>query len=715
MTLQIEHVDAFGGPSLWLGRPVVRAIVSGSPGGASDGDRPLEIRTRIELLDRQLDRTELDPRSLPPLPEQTDLPWLLGWAAIGLQRLAGDDVVFFSARPLESPRTNEVVVECLHRQVGVLALQIALQQLNADAKDNRERMVRELERAFTLRLAPVLASRRPPAEPGCILAAARARAIPITSIDPRGQVIELGHGVYRRRLRNTSTSNSSFLGNQIARDKQLSNRYLIDFGLPAPDTRTAYDAERAVAHARAIGFPVVIKPNDEGNSAGLHLDLRDEDEVRAAFEASARVSRSGTVVVQRYLTGRHYRILVVGDRIVGIAERIAAHVIGDGERSIRELVERENRSPRRGTWKSDRLKTIAVDGTTIRLLDRQGFRLDDVPPNGLRVELQRIDDLELGGEAIIQTGTVHPDNESIIISAVRTMELDIAGVDLVAHDIGQSIWETSGGILEVNCDTGFSLIQFPTSGTEIDPGPAIVETLFPPGAPVRVPLVAVTGERDTTDVACLIGGMLTTAGHATGIALRDGLFLGKTRLSGIDGAGVAGKRRVLLNPTVEMAVLEIPPDEIVAEGLAFEQCDVAVVTSLSGAAPEVLGPAEAVVCRTLAPGGVVIVPAGDPDVLAFARRLDRPVVLYTTGAQSETFVRDRRVGERAVFLRPDGDGGLLEIDWGGGETVGVPISVDIAQVSPAAMAAIAAVLALGLPVASLPDLMQTADVTSQGR
>ncbi len=693
MALRIVDEAAFDGPSLWHDRPVVRVVVVGRVAGALDDSRLLAFREAIEALDRRLDRTQLDPRPLPPAPARLDAPWLLAWAAVGLQRLAGDDVGFFAARDLESAGTSEVVVECLHRQTGLQALHIALHSLNFAAVDCRERMAAELVQAFTNRFVPVSASRRPTAELGCILMAARARGIPITSVDPRGLVRELGHGVHRRRLRHTSTSNTSYIGTLIARDKQLSLHYLAECGLPVPETLVAQDADQAVSNARQIGFPVVIKPNDEGNSAGLHLDVRNEDEARAAFAEAARISRSGTVVVQRYLTERHYRVLVVGDRIVGIAERIAAHVVGDGEHSVHELVKAENQNPRRGTRKSDRLKRIVIDETTMRLLEKQGLTLEDVPPKGLLVGLQRIDDLETGGEAIMKTGPVHPDNEKIILSAVRAIELDIAGVDLVAADIGQSIWETSGGILEVNCDTGFALIQFPTSEGAIDPGPAVIESLFPLGAPVRVPLVAVTGDDDRSEVAGLIGRLLTDMGHATGIALQNGLYLGTTRLSGFEGEGVAAKRRMLLNPSVETAVLEIPSDEMVAEGLAFEACDVAVVTGLSGASPEGLPEAESVVCRLVTPEGSIVVTADDPEAVELARSYGRAVVSYGVEANMER----RRSGDRAVWWRETDDGGVLTIEWEGDDPGMVTVASKLGVSGRALAAAVGAVLALGIP------------------
>lgn len=702
MKLQILHESAFDGPSLWLDRPVVRAIVAGD--SVWGQDPPLE--ERIEQLGRTLDRTQFDPLPLPPAPAESNAVWRLGWATIGLQRLAGDDVSFFLARGMESSGERELVVECRHRQTGFLALRIALQQLNAGGRGDPQQMA--LERAFTQRLAPVAASRRPIPEFELILAAARARAIPITSIDPRGLIHELGHGVYRRRVRNVRTSNTSYLGEMLSSDKQLSLHYLAECGLPVPETLAARDVETAIAAARKIGFPVAIKPNDEGNSVGLHLDVRDEAEVRTAFDDASRVSRSGTAVVQRYLAGRHYRILVVGERIIGVTERLAAHVVGDGRHSVRQLVDIENRNPRRGTRKADWFKTIAIDEVTTRLLEKQGWTLDDVPPRGVWVPLQRIDDIEGGGEAIAFTGPVHPDNVAIIRSAVRALEVDIAGVDLIAEDIERSIWETSGGILEVNCSPGYSLIQFPTSGDAIDPGPAVIESLFPPEAPVRVPLVAVTGNRATAATCQLTGRILAAAGYSTGMALDGGLYLGETRLGGMDGHGVDGKRRILLNPAVAMAVLEVPPDEIAAQGLAFQRCDVAVITGLSGASPGGLPPAESVVCRSVTPDGAIVTPGNDSAAMAFSRSTGRQLVLY--GAEPEA--GDRQPGDWAVWLRPTG---YLVIEWADGSAVRLELPGELARMGAPLAAAIGAVLAIGVPLAALQLLLQDGGIAYRMR
>ena len=694
MTFAILHEQAYDGPSLWLDRPVVRIILRSAPGVSSA--EPLHAS--IEELGSKLSRERFDPLPLPKTPDRLEPPWWLGWGAIGLQRLAGDDVAFFSVRPLEQSDLSDVVVECRHRKTGLLAVRLALQQMLSLTTNARSRF--DLETAFTRQLALVASSRRPDSASGCILAAARARGIPIVSIDPRGRVNELGTGVYRRRLFNTTTSNTSSIGEWISGDKYLSLHYLRECGLPAPETSMARNSERTVELAREIGFPVVVKPIDEGDAAGVHVDLRSDDEVRAAFDDAAATSGSGTVVVQRYLIGKEYRFLVVGGQIVALIHRAPAHVVGDGMHSIRELVEIENRDPRRGKKKSDRLKKIEIDRKLLWMLERQGLGLEDVPIVGAQVPLKPTGHITAGGEAIEMTGAVHPENAEIVVAAARALEVDIAGIDLIAEDIERSIWETSGGIVEVNCGPGFWIHQFPSAGVDIDPGPAVIETLFPMGAPVRVPLVAVTGGHDTGAISRMIGRLLTTAGCTAGIASEDELYLGVTRLGGIDGHGIAGKRRILLNPAVELAVLEITPEEIVEQGLAFDVCDVAVVTSLSSAAPAGLARAESVVCRQVAPDGMLVVPADDREAVEFTRSFNRPIVLYGVARDLAAIQRYREDTDRIVTARSGGEGTVLvEVGLGDGSAEILTLTLDARPSTVAA--AVGAVLALGISVVAL--------------
>ncbi len=692
--IEIVQQDVFEGPNLWLDRPVLRVVVHGDLVTASTPDRAQTVRDQLQHLHDSLDRRKFDPLELSPPPDTLGTAWWLAWTSIGLQRLAGEDVSFFDVRIIDPAHTSEIVIECRNAQTGLLAVRLALRQLNVLRVG--EQVNAELEDALTKRLAIVAASRRPSVDVGCILDAARARGIPVTSIDPRGRIHELGHGIYRRRLFNTTTSNTSAIGSSIAGDKDLSLHYLREMGLPVPETGVARDAERAVELAREIGFPVVVKPIDEGDAAGVRVDLRNEEEVRAAFAHAAAMSGSSTAVVQRHLVGREYRFLVIGGQIVGMVARVPAHVMGDGHHTVRELVELENDRPARGTRKRDRLKTIEIGEKALSMLERQGLALDDIPSEGRWVQLNATGHITAGGEAIEMTAAVHPENAEIVIAAARALEVDIAGIDLIAEDIERSIWETSGGIVEVNCGPGFWIHQFPSAGMDVDPGPAVIATLFPVGAPVRIPLVAVTGGGDTEKISRLIGRFLTVAGYAPGIAIGGELYLGDTRLGGIDGRGIAGKRRMLLNPAVEMAVLEITPEEIVEQGLAFDICDVAVVTSLSDATVPGLPPAESVVCRQVAPGGVILVPAHAPEMVEFARGFERPLVMYGTDWDAATIQHLRREGDRTVTAGEIVDGAVrLEIQWGSRPAELLRLVADAAPATIAA--AVAVILALGVP------------------
>jgi cyanophycin synthetase len=421
----------------------------------------------------------------------------------------------------------------------------------------------------------------------------------------------LGNGVYRRRVQGASTSQTSHLGVTLTRDKHATKEALRAAGIPVPEGVLAGSADLAVKAAESIGFPVAVKPLSSGDSAGVSLDLIDAPSVAIAYERAAPDGSAARVIVERYFAGNDYRALLVNDQIIGVKERIPAHVTGDGEHTIEELIDIANADPRRAPGSRERLVPIAVDPTTLDLLARHGHSLDGIAPPGQVVRLKPNPRRADGGTTVDRTDEIHPDNADLLRWTARIVGLDIAGIDFVAQDVARSIWETGGAILEINDHPAIGTFLNPTHGQPRDPGPAIIDMLFPPGQPVRVPIVAVTGTGDRTSLVHEIAGIMSAAGYSVGLAAADGLFVNGTHLRGVDpGAGAA--RKVLNNPAVELAVIEVDPLEIREGGLCFDYCDVAVVLAASEGAPEGFAPPEAVVCRIVALGGTVVLDAANP-------------------------------------------------------------------------------------------------------
>jgi cyanophycin synthetase len=333
-----------------------------------------------------------------------------------------------------------------------------------------------------------------------IIEEAAARDIPWLRLD-EASLVQLGQGVYQQRIRATMTTKTGSLAVDLAGDKEQTNRLLAAAGLPVPRAASVRSAEDAVAAAQRIGFPVVVKPLDGNHGRGVQLDLRGAEEVAAAFPAAQEEARRGWVVVESYVPGNDYRVLVIGGRMVAVAERVPAHVTGDGTRTVAELVEETNADPRRGVGHEKVLTRIRLDEAAVDLVRAQGFELDDVPPRGTMVKLTLTGNMSTGGISIDRTDEAHPDNVEIAEEAARVIGLDVAGIDFIAPDIAEPVRESGGGIVEVNAAPGFRMHTPPTIGEPQYVAKPVVDLLFPPGTPSRIPIVAVTGTNGKTTTA----------------------------------------------------------------------------------------------------------------------------------------------------------------------------------------------------------------------
>ena len=283
------------------------------------------------------------------------------------------------------------------------------------------------------------------------------------------------------------TSMTSALAVDIAGDKKMTNQLLASAGLPVPRSEVVRSEDEAVAAAKRIGFPVVTKPLDGNHGRGVGLDLRTERAVRTGFRRALKEARRGHVVVESFVTGDDYRVLVIGGRMVAIAERVPAHVIGDGRHSVRWLVDKANQDPRRGIGHEKVLTRIKIDEAAEELVKKQGFGLDDVPPKGATVLLAATGNMSTGGISIDRTWEAHEDNVEIAEEAARVVGLDVAGIDFLAPDITQPVRETGGAIVEVNAAPGFRMHTHPTEGEPQYVAKYVVDGLFPPGTPVADP------------------------------------------------------------------------------------------------------------------------------------------------------------------------------------------------------------------------------------
>ena len=558
-----------------------------------------------------------------------------------------------------------------------------------------------------------------------ILEEAVSRDIPWIRLNEHS-LIQLGQGVHAKRIRATMTSMTGALAVDIAGDKGLTTKLLASAGLPVPRSEVVHSADAAVSAANRIGYPCVVKPLDGNHGRGVCLDLPDAEAVRTAWVVAEGESRRGVCIVESLLVGRDYRCLIVGGRMQAIAERVPAHVIGDGEHTVATLIETTNSDPRRGVGHEKVLTRIRVDAAAIDLLATQGFELDGVPPSGAMVKLALTGNMSTGGISIDRTFDAHPDNVEIAEEAARMIGLDVAGIDFICPDIASPVRETGGAICEVNAAPGFRMHTHPTVGEPQFIAKPVVDLLFPPGAPSRVPIVAVTGTNGKTTTARMIAHIFKGLGRKVGMTSTDGVLIDERLVIKADASGPKSARMVLQNPRVDFAVMEVARGGILREGLGYDRNDVAVVTNI---APDHLGmrgidtleqlaSVKAVVVEAVPRDGFAVLNADDELVRAMRRRCSGNVIWFSLqppGTKVRDFIEERcRRGGRAVVLEPTDKGDMIVIRHGRRSmqlawthllpsTFGGAATMNVAN----AMAAAGAAFAAGAPLHDIRQGLRT--------
>jgi cyanophycin synthetase len=489
----------------------------------------------------------------------------------------------------------------------------------------------------------------------CIVAAAADRGIPHIRLNG-GNLVQLGHGAQQRRIWTAETDRTSAIAEGIASDKDLTKTLLASCGVPVPEGQIVDSAAAAWEAAQDIGLPVVVKPTDGNHARGVSLDLMEQSDVEKAYAVAD--AEGSEVMVERYIRGDEHRLLVVGDKVVAAARGASLSIVGDGHQSVAALIDSQlNSDPRRGDAEEFPLETIdlAKDGVMQLLLERQGLDAAAVPAAGRRVLVQRT-----GNVSIDCTDDVHPEVAHAATLAARVVGLDIAGVDLVAEDIGKPLQAQGGAIVEVNAGPGLLMHLKPAEGAPRPVGQAIVDHLFDDDASGRIPIVGVAGTEGTGTIARLVAWLLHLSGRRVGLACRDGLFLDSRRVDSTDCASWESGHRLLINRAIQAAVLENGPASILRDGLAYDRCQVGIVTDMGGASTLADYDIQesdqlARVLRTqvdvVLPDGVAVLNASDARVAALASLCDGQVILYAKDGNLPAIQAHRANGGRAVLLQ----------------------------------------------------------------
>jgi cyanophycin synthetase len=605
--------------------------------------------------------------------EGTWLGHVLEHVAIELQNVAGGKVTFGKTRSTEQPGRYHVVFEYLERRVGLEAGQLALTLLHsllpeelrpADAVPDDFEF--EQERDLFIRYAQKYAL-GPSTD--ALVRAAREREIPVLRLNEYS-LVQFGHGRYQQRIQATVTSRTPHIAVEIASDKEETNRILEDLELPVPQQRLAYNEDEAVRSAERIGYPVVLKPLNANHGRGVSLNLTDEEYVRTAYHQAREHSRG--VIVESFITGLDHRMLVVDGKLIAVAQRVPGHVVGDGEHTIEELVEELNKDPRRGIGHEKVLTQIRFDHQANRVLGLQGYDRNSVPAKDAVVYLRSTGNLSTGGTAVDMTDVVHPDNREMAVRAAKAIGLDVAGVDFLTTDITRSYKETRGAICEVNAAPGFRMHVQPSEGQPRDVAGPVMDMLFPPGSPSRIPVHAITGTNGKTTTARMLAHIHKLSGSTVGLATTDGVYIDGQRSVEGDMTGPVAARMVLRDPTVEVAVLETARGGLLRAGMGYRKCDVAACLNVKA---DHLGLRGIETLEDLAEvkripievaTDTVVLNADDPLCLQMADYATADHVCYATMNPSHDLVREHiRAGGRAVALEQGINGHMITLYDGG--------------------------------------------------
>lgn len=656
-TIDILRVTPLRGPSMWTYDPVLEALVDIGALEDFPSDKipgfPERLAAWLPTLIEHRCSYEARGGFLRRLHEGTWPGHILEHVTLELQALAGMPGGFGRARETAKRGVYKVVVTSWHDDVTETALTLARDLVLAAMDDQPFDVpgaVHRLRRmSDSLCLGPSTAT---------IVAAAQARRIPAIRLSS-GNLVQLGYGKRQRRIWTAETDRTSAIAEGISRDKDLTKSLLAACGVPVPAGRMAASAADAWEAAREVGLPVVVKPQDGNHGRGVFLGLSTQEEVEAAFAVAA--GEGSGVLVERFVRGDEHRLLVVGGRLVAAARGEAAWITGDGRRSVLDLVEAQlNTDPRRGTTEDFPLNPVRMDSAVRLELSHQGLTPEAVPAEGTRVLIQRN-----GNMSLDVTDAVHPDVAAMAVLAARLVGLDIAGIDLVAEDISQPLADQRGAIVEVNAGPGLTMHMRPANGPGRPVGAAIVDHLFPADDDGRIPVVGIAGSHGGTLVARLVAHLLNLGGACTGLACQAGRYIDRRCIDPQDGSRFDTARHLLINRSIEVAVIENGLETMATEGLAYDRCQVGVVTGLDPTitlpdrqldTPEDLFKVLRTQVDVVLPGGAAVLNADDAAVTGMATLCDGEVLLFATDPCNAALTAHLAAGGRGVCVR---DGRLV--------------------------------------------------------
>jgi cyanophycin synthetase len=617
-----------------------------------------------------------------------------------MQNLAGHDIKFGKTRNIQED-IYQVVYECFNPVIGKACGFAAVNIINAIIErrncDIEQEMSKFKEICVRYNLGPSTSA---------IVNEAKERGIPVKEIANSG-MMRLGYGKYQKYISATLYEGTNSLAVDIACDKSLTKALLEEVFIPVPRGDVCYFKEEAIRLADNIGYPVVVKPKFGNKGKFVFLDIQNEEDLTSAFQQVKTYDEE--VIVEEYINGKDYRLLVVGGRLVAASERIPAYITGDGIHSVMELVEIKNLDEFRGEGHEKPLTKIKIDECVIKTLTKQKLKLDSVVEKDRIVWLRENANLSTGGIAIDCTEKVHPENQRIAEIAAKTIGLDIAGIDMITPDISRTITSTHGAIVEVNAAPGIRMHLYPASGKKRNVASPIIDMIYPPGTPFTIPIVSITGTNGKTTTTRMVSNILQRYGYTVGMTTTHGIYINNKCIEKGDTTGFNSALRVLNNREVDAAVLETARGGIIRGGLAYDKADVAIFTNLSG---DHLGfdgidtiddllYIKSLVVEAVKENGASILNADDEYVMKIRQYAKGKIILFSMDSENQYIREHISAGGCAVYVK----GGNIYLTNSGVEKVliqvnGIPATLKgiLKHNIYNGMAAISATYALKIPL-----------------
>lgn len=492
--------------------------------------------------------------------------------ALEIQVLAGMDTGFGRTRSTKTPGVYNVVFSYVEEKVGVYAAEVAVRIAEALIHDETYDLQHDITEMKRLR-----EKERFGPSTGSIIDEAVSRKIPFIRLN-NNSLVQLGYGKNQVRFRATMTDKTSSIAVDIAGNKEETKRILEEQAIPVAKGVTVSHANELGKALSTVGFPLVFKPLNANHGKGATINVKTQEEAEKAFEYAQSYSKK--VIVERFITGSDFRVLVINNKMVAAALRIPAHVKGDGKSTVQQLIDTENKDPRRGYGHENVLTEITIDRDTKDLLHKKGFTLESIPEKDEIVYLKSTANLSTGGTSIDVTDKVHPQNVFICERIAKVIGLDICGIDIMAENLSQPLYETGGVVLEVNAAPGFRMHLAPSEGLPRNVAAPVLDMLFPPGKSATIPIIAITGTNGKTTTTRLIAHIVKNNGYRVGFTTSDGVYIQNSMLLKGDTTGPASAAFVLKDPTVEFAILETARGGILRAGLGFPTCDIGVLTNI---------------------------------------------------------------------------------------------------------------------------------------